>query len=377
MSIDDRLARVALSHIFEPGDQHLVRLASQLGAVRLYRELLTGQHNTAQIDIEARLRRIDPERILEAGRRRGLRYVIPGDDEWPDQLEPLDHVVALYDRTGVPMGLWVRGPLRLDTLAKSVAIVGSRTATTYGSDAAAHIAAEVGRAGYAVISGAAYGIDFAAHRGALAVGAPTVAVLACGADRIYPPRHDRLFEILANEGAIVSEVGPGLPPTRLRFLTRNRIIAGLGRGTVIVEAARRSGALNTANWTARLSRPVMGVPGAVTSASSEGVHRLLRGGSATLVTSGVEVLEMVAPVGEYLPIEEPAPERPRDRLTLREQRVLDAVPVGAAAAVDSIAHSAGMGLIAVQSALTALHDRGLVSFAGNGWRLTPDALRSA
>lgn len=376
MSIDDRLARVALSHIFEPGDQHLVRLASQLGAARLYDELLTGQHNTAQVDIGARLRRIDPARILEIGQRRGLRYIIPGDDEWPDQLDPLDHVVALYDRTGVPMGLWVRGPLRLDVLTKSVAIVGSRTATTYGNDAAAHIAAEVGRAGYAVVSGAAYGIDFAAHRGALAVGAPTAAVLACGADRIYPPRHDRLFEILASEGAVISEVGPGLPPTRLRFLTRNRIIAGLGRGTVVVEAARRSGALNTANWTARLSRPVMGVPGAVTSASSEGVHRLLRDGAATLVTSGAEVLEMVAPVGEYLPLEEPAPERPRDRLTLREQRVLDAVPVGAAAPVDSIAHSAGMGLIAVQSALTALGDRGLVSFAGNGWRLTAAALRS-
>jgi DNA processing protein len=377
MSIDERLARVALSHIFEPGDMRLARLASQLGAVRLYEELLTGQHNTTQVDVDARLKRMDPGRVLEMGQRRGLRYVIPGDAEWPDQLEPLDHVVALYDRTGVPMGLWVRGPLPLNALAKSVAIVGSRTATTYGSDAAAHIAAEVGRAGYAVVSGAAYGIDFAAHRGALAVGAPTVAVLACGADRVYPPRHDRLFEILANEGAVISEVGPGLPPTRLRFLTRNRIIAGLGRGTVIVEAARRSGALNTANWTARLSRPVMGVPGAVTSASSEGVHRLLRDGTATLVTSGAEVLEMVAPAGECLPLAEPAPERPRDRLTLREQRVLDAVPVGSTAPVDSIAHSAGMGLIAVQSALTALRDRGLVTFADGGWRLTATALRSA
>jgi DNA processing protein len=377
MSIDERLARVALSHIFEPGDMRLARLASQLGAARLYEELLTGQHNTDQVDIDARLKRMEPGRVLETAQRRGLRYVIPGDAEWPEQLEPLDHVVALYDRTGVPMGLWVRGPLSLSALTKSVAIVGSRTATTYGSDAAAHIAAEVGRAGYAVVSGAAYGIDFAAHRGALAVGAPTAAVLACGADRVYPPRHDRLFEILANEGAIVSEVGPGLPPTRLRFLTRNRIIAGLGRGTVIVEAARRSGALNTANWTARLSRPVMGVPGAVTSASSEGVHRLLRDGTATLVTSGAEVLEMIAPAGECLPLTEPAPERPRDRLTLREQRVLDAVPVGSTAPVDSIAHSAGMGLIAVQSALTALRDRGLVTFADGGWRLTATALRSA
>ena len=121
----------------------------------------------------------------------------------------------------------------------------------------------------------------------------------------------------------------------------------------------------------------MGVPGAVTSACSEGVHRLLRDGTATLVTSGAEVLEMIAPAGECLPLTEPAPERPRDRLTLREQRVLDAVPVGSTAPVDSIAHSAGMGLIAVQSALTALRDRDLVTFADGGWRLTATALRSA
>lgn len=377
MSLDERLARVALSHLFEPGDVRLVRLARQLGAVQLYDELLTGKHDTARVEVGARLQRIDPERVLEAGGRRGLRYVIPGDDEWPDRLDPLDHVAPLYERTGIPMGLWVRGPLRLDALARSVAIVGSRSATTYGSETASRIAAEVGRAGYAVVSGAAYGIDVAAHRGALAAGAPTVAVLACGADRIYPPRHERLFQILAAQGAIVSEVGPGLPPTRLRFLSRNRIIAGLGRGTVIVEAALRSGALNTANWTGRLSRPVMGVPGAVTSASSEGVHRLLRSGAATLVSTGGEVLELIAPAGEHLAAEEQEPVRPRDRLTLREQQVLDAVPVGGAASVDSIGHAAGMGLLAVQSALDVLQARGLVAPMGNGWRLTPAALRSA
>jgi len=232
----------------------------------------------------------------------------------------------------------------------------------------------VGRAGYTVVSGGAYGIDIAAHRGAINAGTPTVAVLACGADRIYPPSHVRLFDILAREGAIVSELAPGLAPMRLRFLSRNRLIAGAARGTVIVEAGRRSGARNTANWTTRLSRPLMGVPGPVTSAASEGVHQMLRSGEAVLVTSGEEVLEMVGAAGEHLTFEELEPALPRDQITLREQQILDAVPVGSGAPVDSIALTAGISVLAVQGALQILQDRGLVTLAGGGWRLTAAAL---
>lgn len=378
MSVPDeeRLARLALSQVLEPGDHRIAGLVDQLGGIRLLEMLRTGEHDLPQVDVAARLARVDPAHQLELGQQRGMRYVVPGDPEWPSQLAPLDHVSPLHERTGCPPGLWVRGPLTLNTLERSVAIVGARAATTYGADTASAIAAEVGRAGYAVVSGGAYGIDIAAHRGALAAGTATVAVLACGADRVYPPSHRRLFEILAREGAIVAEVAPGLPPTRLRFLSRNRIIAGVARGTVIVEAGRRSGARNTATWTSRLSRPLMGVPGPVTSAASEGVHRMLRSGEAVLVTSGEEVLEMVGPAGEHLPFEESAPVLPRDRVTLREQQVLDAVPVGRGARVDSIAMTAGMSVLAVQGALRVLQQRGLASLAGDGWRLTPIALQS-
>ena len=213
-----------------------------------------------------------------------------------------------------PLGLWVRGPLRLDALPAPVAVVGSRSATTYGTDVAAELAAGLARAGSAVVSGAAFGIDQAAHRGALAGDGPTVAVLACGVDRAYPAAHQRLLDHLAEHGAVVSELAPGCAPTRLRFLARNRIIAALSRGTVVVEAAVRSGALNTASWTARLNRPLMGVPGPVTSAPSEGVHQLIRSGAATLVTRADDVLELTGQMGEHLAEEARAPVSARDGL---------------------------------------------------------------
>jgi DNA processing protein len=374
---EERLARLALSQIFEPGDFRIAGVTAQIGGVRLLDLLRTGEHNVSTVDIAERLRGVDPAQQLEIGERNGMRYVIPGDEEWPRQMDPLDEVTPLYERTGAPIGLWVRGPLSLTALARSVAIVGARAATTYGADVASGIAADVGRAGFTVVSGGAYGIDIAAHRGALAVGTPTVCVVACGGDRVYPPSHRRLFDLLARDGAIVSEQAPGAAPTRLRFLGRNRLIAAAALGTVIVEASRRSGARNTATWTTRLNRPVMGVPGPVTSGASEGVHRLLRSGEATVVTCGEEVLEMVGGMGEYLVNDEPAPTLPRDQVTLNEQRVLDAMPAGAGALVDVIAEASGISIIVVEGALRVLAGRGLVTLAGDGWRLTPVALQTA
>ena len=375
-SDEERLARLALSQIFEPGDFRIVGLTAQLGGVRAHQMLLTGDHNVPKVDVGARLAAIDASQQLELGERLGMRYVVPGDDEWPAQMEPLDEVTPLYERSGAPLGLWVRGPLPLQRLAKSVAIVGARAATTYGADIAAGLAADVGQAGFAVVSGGAYGIDIAAHRGAIATGTPTACFVACGADRVYPPSHQRLFDILARDGAIISEQAPGASPTRLRFLSRNRLIAGAALGTVIVEASRRSGARNTATWTTRLCRPLMGVPGPVTSGASEGVHRLLRSGEATMVTSGEEVLEMIGGMGEYLPYEEPAPSLPRDTVTLEQQRVLDAMPGSGGAPIDVIAAASGVSIILVEAALRVLAQRGLATLAGDGWRLTPVALQT-
>ncbi len=172
---------------------------------------------------------------------------------------------------------------------------------------------------------------------------------------------------------MIAEVPPGCAPTRGRFLSRNRLIAALTRGTVVVEAATRSGALNTASWATRLNRHLMGVPGPVTSAQSQGVHQLIRTGAASLVTYGDEVLEIVGETGTHLVTPPRAPARPRDRVPPRDARVLDAVPLASPAPVDSIAITAGMALLDVQAALRRLVRDGLVELSERGWRLTPAA----
>jgi DNA processing protein len=364
----DRLARARLAVAYEPGDARVLDLARHVGAQALVEAMLAEGGEPRRRVSEA-----EPERALETAARSGVRFVIPSDDEWPAALDDLGVAPPLQERGGVPLGLWVRGPLRLDELAGSVAIVGSRHATTYGAEVTGEIAAAVARAGRAVVSGAAFGVDQAAHRGAVAVDGQTAAVLACGADRVYPQTHRALIEHIAAVGAVVSETQPGGAPMKVRFLSRNRLIAALSVGTVVVEAAARSGALNTANWAERLNRHLMGVPGPVTSASSVGVHALLRSGAATLVTRGAEVLEVVAAAGEHLAPVPRGPVRPLDRVSLADQRVLDAVPVHTAAPAGSIARVAGTALPATRDALARLRLAGLVERDRGCWRLAAEA----
>jgi len=369
---DERLARVALCRLTEPGDPRLTGLVSQLGAVRVHDHLANERDLDGMLsDVASRLAGLEPQRELEQATRLGIRFVMPGDDEWPVQLGDLDHCGHVQERGGAPVGLWVKGPLRLDQQQDSVAVVGARSATTYGSDVASAIAAEVAAAGLCVVSGAAFGIDIAAHRGALAARGSTIAVLACGVDRVYPAAHRQLLEHLARHGAVVSELAPGSAPTRHRFLARNRVIAALARGTVVVEAAVRSGALNTANWTDRLSRRLMGVPGPVTSAPSAGVHQLIRTGAASLVTCGAEVLEQLGAAGDHALAEPRAAPRVRDQLRRRDAQVLDAVPVSSPAQADSIARAAGVGLVDTQAALGRLERGGFAVQAVGGWLLGP------
>jgi DNA processing protein len=337
---DERLARAALTRLTEPADLRVARALAQVGAVRLHDDIVAHRAEHGLLaDAAVRLETADPQRELEQAERRGVRFVIPGDAEWPVQLDDLAHAEPVSDLGGVPIGLWVRGPLRLDELADSTAIVGSRTSTTYGEHVAREVAAGVARAGHCVVSGAAFGIDQAAHRGALALDEPSVAVLACGVDRPYPTAHRSLIEHMAQVGAVVSELPLGCAP------------------------------LNTAGWAESLSRPVMGVPGPVTSAQSQGVHHLVRRGAASLVTGPDDVLEVIGGIGDHL-LEPPREaERPRDRLTRRHHRVLEAVPVHQPAALASIAATAGVALLEVQTALTYLASRGFVVDTGNGWRL--------
>ncbi|MAS56228.1 MAG: DNA-protecting protein DprA [Pimelobacter sp.] len=373
MSADEqeRLARVALNRLTEPGDLRLAALTDELGAVTLHR-LLAEERDLMglQTDVAARLTGIEPERELEQADKLGLRFVVPGDEEWPVQVGDLAGLEPLHERGGVPIGLWVKGPLRLSDIGRSVAVVGSRASTSYGAHVAGELGAVAAMAATIVVSGAAFGIDDAAHRGALSVDGPTVAVLACGADRVYPAAHRELIARIASSGAVVSEAAPGCAPQRIRFLARNRLIAALTRGTVVVEAATRSGALNTSTWAGRLNRVVMGVPGPVTSVSSTGVHEQLRTGAMSLVTSGSDVLELIGESGTHLVEPARAPETVRDRLTARQRQVLDAVPVAQGVGADSLARVAGLGLLEVRSALAVLQRAGLVMSDEGGWRIT-------
>ncbi len=370
----ERLARAALSRLAEPGDPRVGDLVEDLGPERLH-HLLAAEQDLEGLgeDVASRLAEHDPARDLEQAERLGIRFVVPGDDEWPASLADLSRTPVLHQRGGVPVGLWVRGPARLDELEASVAIVGSRSATTYGTSVATDLAVHAARAGMSVVSGAAFGIDQAAHRGAIVGGGVTVAVLACGADRVYPAAHRTLIQHLAREGAVVSEAIPGAAPTRIRFLARNRLIAALTRGTVVVEAAIRSGALNTASWAGGLHRVVLGVPGPVTSGASQGVHELIRVGGAGLVTSGPELLEALGVAGDHL-VEEPrTPPTARDRLTPRQRQVLDAVPVSRGSTIDSVARVAGLGVREVQAALGRLREAGMVQQTEDGWCLARGA----
>ncbi|HXH77858.1 DNA-processing protein DprA [Nocardioides sp.] len=367
------LARVRLSHALEPGDAKVADAVATVGAIQTIDELLGDARSRPEL--AARILEADPDRLLSVAERQGIRFVTPAEAEWPTQLDDLAHGQRVQGLGGVPVGLWVRGPMTLDELGASVAIVGSRSATSYGFDVAMDVAAALARADAPVVSGAAFGIDQAGHRGALAAGGATVAVLACGVDRVYPAAHRELIEHIARHFAVVSEAPLGSSPTKVRFLSRNRLIAALSRGTVLVEAAIRSGALNTAHWADQLSRVLMGVPGPVTSATSQGVHLQIRRGGASLVTSGLEVLELVGASGEHLMTVPRGPERTHDGFSLREVRVLDAVPVSRGAGSESIGRIAGVGVQETDRVLVALSAAGLVRLGEDGWRLVAGAAR--
>ncbi|MDQ3096025.1 MAG: DNA-processing protein DprA [Actinomycetota bacterium] len=374
--VDDaeREARMMMSRLAEPGDADACHLVHEHSALALIERLRTHRGRSSKLaDWSERLGSASLRAICDGASSVGARYVCPGDPEWPVRLDDL----ALVDessadrRGGEPFGLWVRGSGHLaDICDRSVAIVGARAATAYGEHVAGDLAAECGERGYTVVSGGAYGIDAAAHRGALAVGRPSVAALAGGIDKPYPSGNIRLLERLTMTGVIVAEAAPGCTPTRSRFLVRNRLIAALSLGVVVVEAALRSGSLNTARWARDLNRSVLGVPGPVTSPASAGVHELLRQPETVLVTDAAEVVEQLSPVGAAPAAVKSGQISVRDLLDARSQRVLDAVPVYNAASARSIAATAGLRLADVEQRLDQLGESGLATTDGRGWRLT-------
>jgi DNA processing protein len=317
--------------------------------------------------LRARAGAADAARDLALADAAGLRFVCPGDTEWPGTLDDLGDAR--------PLGLWVRGGPHLRMWAlRSVAVVGARACTEYGAHMASTLAAGLAERGWVVVSGGAYGVDGAAHRGALGAGGATVAVLACGVDRPYPRGHTGLINRIAEQGLVVGELPPGEHPTPSRFVLRNRVIAALTRGTVVVEAAHRSGSLVTARAARRLGRHTMGVPGPATSALSAGVHELLRG-EAVLVTDAAEVVELVGDMGELAP-ERRGPVLPRDLLDPAARRVLAALPGRRAAPADEVARGAQTTEDDAVARLYELRALGYVERLGDGWKLTRQAVLS-
>lgn len=367
----ERAARLALSRLAEPGDDRLADLIEVMGVVEVFDRLRRGRLvHACAASWSARLSTLDVHRDAERGHAVGARWVIPGDPEWPTQLDDLA-VLRSAGRSdhATPMGLWVRGAASLRTVALTgVSVVGSRAASQYGLHVARGLGYDLAAAGYTVLSGAAYGIDAAAHAGALAGGGPTVAVLACGIDEVYPRGNAALVGEIAEHGAVVTEMAPGSAPTRLRFLRRNRLIAALTAATVVVEADLRSGALNTARLAGLLLRHTGAVPGPVTSATSAGCHRLVREERAILVRDAADILELVAPVGQQVLIESRGPTTILDDLDPVARRVAEALPVRSPTHVQAVARVAGLDLPSVQAALTRLEIAGLAERLVGGWR---------
>ena len=373
MSIDKvRLARAYLSRVAEPPAPALAAFVAEVGPVEAAELVRAGQVPPA-VEGQTSARRAEDraEDDLRRVRELGGRLVIPEDDEWPTwPFNALAIAAAHGLRCGLePLALWVRGKANVAELAeRAVAVVGSRAASGYGQHVATEFGYGLAEAGIVVVSGAAYGIDGCAHRGALTGGGPTIAVLACGVDVPYPAGHASLIARIPEDGLVVSEYPPTHTPARHRFLTRNRLIAALGDGTVVVEAGRRSGAKNTAASTSALGRVLMAVPGPITSASSTGCHELLRSGEAVAVSSVEEVIESTGRIGADL-----VESRRQSATTIGPpqgdaMRVHEALGLETGRSADKIAVESGVALSTVRALLPEFELAGLAERVDSGWK---------
>jgi DNA processing protein len=268
MDIRDMRLMIAAHH--EPGALKIAREIEALGVEAVFNAIPLSE-------------RIDISGAYSAVARCGGELLTPEDSDWP---------AALNDLEVTPVAIFIKGNRSILT-DKSLAIVGTRNPTPYGSRIAQDFAAGFVDREWAIVSGGAYGIDSAAHKGALIAEGVTIAVTASGLDSSYPAGNQRLFDEIIENGAIITEYMPGSIARPHRFLVRNRLIAALSKGTVVVEAAFRSGSLRTARDAAELMRPVMAIPGPITAPTSEGCHRLIGERSAEIVTSVADAYEFL------------------------------------------------------------------------------------
>jgi DNA processing protein len=393
--IRDRFARATWTGIAEPGDRFAGLVIESLGAADALEGVVARwppeqwsagvrsagvdgipdeEFATALARWSPRLKSESALLALRQAARYGARLLTPDLPEWPVGLSDLGR--------HAPTALWMRGTdAALAAMSNSIALVGARAATGYGEHVTMEASAGLVDRGFAIVSGAAYGIDGMAHRAALASHGITVAFLAGGVDRFYPSGHDALLTRMVAEGAVISELPCGQPPTRWRFLQRNRLIAAASQVTIVLEAGWRSGSLNTAGHATEIGRPVGAVPGPVTSAASAGCHRLIRDYNATLVTSAEEMAELApgrAPADDdaswsgggahgatHSDTSETTPAT--TRYDQEETRLIDALSFSAPREVGDLAARAGLSVAGVQSLLGGLELDGRVVERERGW----------
>ena len=282
--MNEQLARACLFSVVEGGHTFWCAEISTHGALAVYNKLLNGGYDPIKYEkLITNLRETNGDKILTEIDKHYARLITPDDEDWPEQLN---------DLAAPPIGLILKG--NINALHQpSLAIVGTRNPTSYGARIAGEFAAGFADREWAIVSGGAYGIDSYAHKGALIAEGVTVAVVASGIDINYPAGNTRLVAEICESGAMVTEFMPGHRALPNRFLTRNRLIAALSKATLVVEAAFRSGSLRTARDAAEIFRPVMAIPGPITSPTSEGCHRLIGERAAEIVTSVADAVEFV------------------------------------------------------------------------------------
>lgn len=367
-----RLARAYLSRVAEPPAPALLRFIAEAGPEEAATLVRRGEvPPPVAKETEARHQHVDAHKDLAYAATHQARLLIPEDPDWPSwQLSSFIAAATQGAAEAVPpVALWVRGDASLaEVVERAVSIVGSRSATSYGDMIATEIGIGLAELGVTVVSGAAMGIDGAAHQGALAGGGRTVAVVACGLDIPYPMDHIGLLRRIAERGGlVVSEYPPGVRPAKHRFLVRNRLIAALGGGTVVVEAGVRSGAINTAAHTRALGRPLMAVPGPVNSAMSVGCLALLRSGHAVPVGTAAQVIEASGRIGIDLSDTPEGPRRDTDGLEPHALRVHEALPDRSGMSAEEVAIESGLPLTRVRGLLPALELAGLARRGDEGW----------
>lgn len=363
---ESHLAWIALNRIpMRP--LHRVRLAELCGGpVEVFRQGRERLGRIAWIRPQTKENIVNSDwksialREIETANRHGIHIFSMNMDIFPS---------PLMEMPDPPVVLYVRGDLS-DSDLESIAVVGPRRPTTYGRMMAEELGRDLAAAGVTVVSGLAEGVDAAAHEGALACGGRTVAFLGSGLDHPYPRANRRLRERIPESGAVISEFPLGTEPRAWHFPQRNRLIAGLSRGTVVVEAARKSGALITAEHAMELGREVFAVPGPVTSDRSEGTLALLRDG-ATLVRSAADVLEELPGFRQRPGAPQAAAAQALPDLPEEEARVLGHLEPGAPQPVDVLARLAGVPIGALLDALVSLEVRRLVRSLPGGRYVRP------